>query len=99
VEARVAPLVDQVADGDVDALLVGHGASMGGAIRHVLRSGAPQQSPPAEPGWNCALTSFRMPPDFAAIRLLDVSHLPSGSVTSNAKTRDQVLAERAGEAG
>jgi broad specificity phosphatase PhoE len=94
VEARVAPLVDQVAAGNIDALLVGHGASVAGAVRHILRHGAPERRRHNEPGWNCALTSFRMAPDFEIIHLMDVSHLPGESVTSNAKPRDQVLAER-----
>ena len=78
-----------------DALLVGHGASTAGAVRHILRHGAPERRLHNEPGWNCALTSFRMAPEFDVIHLMDVSHLPCESVTSNTRTRDQVLAERA----
>ncbi|HIC67986.1 MAG TPA: histidine phosphatase family protein [Candidatus Latescibacteria bacterium] len=97
VEARVAPFVDQVAADGIDALLVGHGASTGGAIRHIMRHGTPDGLPHDDPGWNCALTSFRMPPNFTAIRLMDVSHLPGEWVTSNVRTRDQILAERGEE--
>ena len=44
-------------------------------------------------GWNCCLSSFQLAADFCILRIMDVSHLPEEAVTSNAKTRDEVLAE------
>lgn len=94
IEARVAPLVDRVIAADVDSLLVGHGASTEGVHRYLLRRYAPDQMNHGQSGWNCFLSSFIIRPDFQVLRIMDVSHLPEGLVTSNARTREEVLAER-----
>jgi broad specificity phosphatase PhoE len=91
VEARVAPLVDELARGSRDALLVGHGASVGGATRHVLRHCAPDRLSERRDGWNCILTSFRMSPVFEILHLADTAHLPPGAVTANALTKAEAL--------
>ena len=93
IEARVVPLVDRVANGADDALLVGHGASVGGVHRHFLRRHAPEQLDHNQISWNCCLSSFAMRPDFGVLRLMDVGHLPDEAITSNARTRAEVLAE------
>lgn len=97
VEARVAPLVDALLAAGQDALLVGHGASAGNAIHHLLRlcGEAPEGTP--APGWNCALTTFRCVPRVELLRRLDTEHLPDDAITSNAKTRAEVLAENAAQ--
>lgn len=92
--ARVSPLVDRLAGGDHDALLVGHGASAAGVHRHILGRHALDRIDHGQIGWNCFLSSFRFAPDFRVLRLVDVSHLPDDAITSNAKTRAEVLAER-----
>ena len=102
VEARVAPFVDTLIDQDstdVDrhVLLVGHGASTGGVIRHLLRRSAPELIGPPDPGWNCALTSFcchGVDGPSELIRLMETDHLPEDAVTSNAQSRADVLAAR-----
>ena len=102
VEARVAPFVDALiqrdaAGGAPDCLLVGHGASTGGVIHHLLRRCAPDQIGPPEPGWNAALTSFRCDGSTGRVDLLrrmDTEHLPEEAITSNAQTRAEVLAAR-----
>ena len=94
IEARVAPLVDRTSDADVDVLLVGHGASTEGVHRYLLRRYAPDQLNHGQSGWNCFLSSFRIRPEFQIHRIMDVSHLPDDAVTSNARTRAEVLAER-----
>ena len=96
IEDRVKPLVNRAVTADVDALLVGHGASTAGVHRHFLGSDALKQVQHGQVGWNCFLSSFRVRPDFETLRFLDVSHLPDNAVTSNAKTREEVLAERSG---
>jgi len=94
IEGRVAPLVDELAAGAADALLVGHGASVGGVHSHLLRRYAPEQMHYGQiVGWNCCLSSFQLAADFSILRVMDVSHLPEDAITSNAKTRDEVLAE------
>ena len=94
IEGRVGPLVDEVAMSVTDALLVGHGASVAGVHRHLLRYRAPDQIRHGQIGWNCFLSSFRIGSDFRVLRIMDVSHLPEDAITSNAKTRDEVLTER-----
>ena len=94
IELRVTPLVDRAMAGDVDVLLVGHGASVAGVHRYVLGRYAPDQMTQEKVGWNCLLSSFRIRPKFDVIKLLDVSHLSEDMITSNAKTRAEVLAER-----
>ena len=91
IEARVAPLVGRVSAGDADVLLVGHGASVGGAHRDILRHMNHGQI-----GWNCFHSSFVIAPDFRVERIMDTSHLPEDAITSNAKTKKEVLEERAG---
>ena len=95
VEARVAPLVDRLTKGDTDALLVGHGASVGGVHRHVLRPNAPEQIHHGQYDWNCILSSFQFTPTFTILRIMETAHLPPEAITANAKTREEVLRERA----
>ena len=95
VAARTAPLVDRLVKGHTDALLVGHGASVGGVHRHVLRHNAPEQMNHGRHGWNCILSSFQFTPTFTVLRIMDTAHLPPGTITANAKTREEVLGEGA----
>ena len=95
IEGRVQPLGDRVSESGEDALLVGHGASVGGVHGYILGKHAPDRLGSGEPGWNCVLSSFRFEEEFKLIRLLDTEHLPEDHVTSNAKTRAEVLKERA----
>ena len=105
VEARVAPFVDALIQRDVtgdapDCLLVGHGASTGGVIHHLLRRCAPDQIGPPEPGWNASLTSFRCDGGSGRVdllRRLDTDHLPEDAITSNAQMCAEVLAARQGQ--
>lgn len=105
VETRVAPFVDGLLADDSDSetqqiLLVGHGASTGGIIHHLLRRCAPDQIGPPEPGWNCSLTSFRCHGLKGRVELvcrLDTAHLPPEAITSNAQTQAEVLAARQGQ--
>lgn len=91
VEARVAPLVDGLIEQRAgDVLLVGHGASTGGLIDHLLRKCAPELITAPTPGWNCALTSFDVGTGVELVRRMDASHLPEDHVTSNAQTRAEV---------
>ena len=83
VEARVAPLVESLADEAEDVLLVGHGASVHGATCYVLRRHAPELMPKCPPSWNCILTGFRLRPSFEALHLADTDHLQPDKVTSN----------------
>ncbi|HJP31201.1 MAG: histidine phosphatase family protein [Candidatus Latescibacteria bacterium] len=93
VEARVGPLVDHLLDSDEgDVLLVGHGATAGGATDHLLRRCAPEQITVPTPGWNCALTTFRCADTVELVRRMDTAHLPEDHVTSNAQSRARVLA-------
>jgi len=94
IEARVRPLIEEVSQLGEDALLVGHGASVAGVHRHVLGTYAPNHIPEDQVGWNCMLSSFRLSPRFEIIEIMDVSHLPDDHVTNNAKSREEVLAER-----
>ena len=93
IEARIRPLVDQVCSMDDDVLLVGHGASVSGVHRYILRSHAPDRTDHGQTGWNCFLSTFTIKPKFRVERIMDVSHLPDGTVTSNARTREEVLAD------
>ncbi|NKB68861.1 MAG: hypothetical protein GKR89_17485 [Candidatus Latescibacteria bacterium] len=93
IEARVAPLIDRVAGGQDDALLVGHGASVQGVHRYILRRRAPDQLDHGGICWNCCLSSFALGPDFKTLRLMDVAHLPDEAITSNTRPRAEVLAE------
>ena len=69
IEARVAPLVDRVLAADIDALLVGHGASAEGVHRYLLRRHAPNQMNHGQNIWNCFLSSFKIPLIFASCAL------------------------------
>jgi broad specificity phosphatase PhoE len=93
IEARVAPLINTLTDGASDALLVGHGASVTGVHRYVLRNHAPEHANHGKRGWNCVLSSFQFTPQFKIIHLLDTDHLPDDVITNNAKSRAQVLQE------
>ena len=97
IEGRVAPLVDRVFGGSEDALLVGHGASVGGVHGYILKENAPDRLGSGRPGWNCVLSSFDFTDSFKVIRLLDTEHLPEALVTSNAKTRAEILKEKEAE--
>ena len=95
VEARVAPLIDRLTKGNTDALLVGHGASVGGVHDHVFHHNAPDQINHGKRGWNCILSSFQFALVFNVLRIMDTAHLPPEAITANAKTRDEVLREEA----
>lgn len=91
VEARVAVLVDELLQQRAsDVLLVGHGASTGGVIDHLLRTCAPESITAPTPGWNCALTSFEVGTEISLLRRMDTDHLPADHVTSNAQSRADV---------
>jgi len=90
IEARVRPLIDRVVDLPEDALLVGHGVSVAGVHRSILRRHAPDRLDHGRFGWNCVLSSLRFEP-FQIVRLLETDHLPDEMVTSNAQHRDEVL--------
>ena len=96
VMARVGGFIESLlARGeDSDALLVGHGASIGAAIRFFLDQVPESERPDGGPGWNCALTAVRLHSRIGFDCLLDVDHLPPGQVTSNGRTAAEVLAER-----
>jgi broad specificity phosphatase PhoE len=88
VEARVAPFVDSlISDEDVDVLLVGHGASSGGVIDHLLRKSAPAEIGEPTPGWNCALTTFLCTNSIQLVCRMNTEHLPEDLVTSNEQFR------------
>ncbi|MDA0334342.1 MAG: histidine phosphatase family protein [bacterium] len=91
VEARVAPFVDSLLGGSDDVLLVGHGASTGGVIDHLLRKFAPQEIREPTPGWNCALTTFHNTDSLRMLTRMDAEHLPEDHVTSNAQSRADVV--------
>lgn len=91
VEERTGRLVDTLAADGRDALLVGHAASGGGATRYVLRQRAPEMLDEPRFSWNCMLTSLRLLPQFERLRLASTSHLPAEAMTSNARTREEVL--------
>ncbi len=90
VEARVAPFVDSLLGGNDDVLLVGHGASTGGVIDHLLRKFAPEEIHEPTPGWNCALTTFSSMDSLRMLTRMDTDHLPEDHVTSNAQSRADV---------
>lgn len=92
VEARVAPVIARAVATGVDGLLVGHGASAAGVHRHIMGHHDPGRERHGQVGWNCFLSSFCADSGFRALRLMDVAHLPDDMVTSNAMTRDEVLA-------
>jgi hypothetical protein len=100
----VAPFVDGLidqdsADADSHVLLVGHGTSTGGVIRHLLRRCAPARIGAPDPGWHCGLTSFcchGVDGPSELIRRMETVHLPEEAVTSNAQSRADVLAARQG---
>jgi len=92
VEARVAPVVARAVAAGVDALLVGHGASAAGVHRHLLGHHDPDRESHGQVGRNCFLSSFSVESGFRPLRIMDVAHLPDDMVTSNAMTRDEVLA-------
>lgn len=93
VESRVAPLINTLIQHQSDALLVGHGASVTGAHRHILRTHAPAQLNHGQRSWNCILSSFQFTPTFKIIHLMSTDHLPPQAITNNAKSREQVLQE------
>lgn len=85
VEARVAPLLDALAEQGEDVLVVGHGASVWGAALHVLRRHAPDRMADVSGMWNCALSSFRIAPAFEVLCLADCAHMLPDCVTDNAR--------------
>ena len=91
IERRVGSVVDLLETEGSDALLVGHGATVGGATRHVLNQRAPELVREPRFPWNCMLTSLRLSPRFERICLASTDHLPYDAMTSNSKDRDQVL--------
>jgi broad specificity phosphatase PhoE len=97
VTARVAPLIDTLARHKQDVLLVGHGASVTGAHRHILTTQAPENLNHGQRSWNCILSSFQFTPRFEIIRIMDTAHLPEDAITNNAKSRAQVMRESPGQ--
>lgn len=91
VEARVGPLVEELEAGGRDVLLVGHAASVGAATRHLLNKYAPELLGEPRFSWNCMLTSFSLLPEFRCLELASTAHLPPDSMTSNGKTRAEVM--------
>ena len=85
---RVRPFLDRLIDeADGDALLVGHGASVGASTRYFLET-YPELLASLGPGWNCALTAVQVKPRIEPILLRDTAHLAYHQITSNAKTRE-----------
>jgi broad specificity phosphatase PhoE len=81
VEARVRPFLDSlIRRGEGDALLVGHGASVGACVRYLLRD---DHAALASMGrdWYCHLTAIRVAPRVEPLLLTDVEHLQSGQIT------------------
>ena len=91
VEARVGPMVEDLEVRGRDVLLVGHAASVGGATRYLLNKYAPELLGEPRFSWNCMLTSFRLLPGFECLELASTAHLPGDSMTSNGKTRAEVV--------
>ncbi len=91
VEHRVGPLLEALEVRGREVLLVGHAASVGAATRCVLRKFAPDLLGRPRFSWNCMLTSFRLIPVFECLELASTSHLPGGCMTSNLKTRAEVV--------
>lgn len=97
IDARVgAFLQSMLSEHGEDLLMVAHGASCHSAIRHCqqLIQGAFPDNPPVA-GWNCALTALRFQAPVAFTLLGDTAHLEDDQVTSNSRTKQEVLAERA----
>lgn len=93
VAARVAPAVARAEASGVDVLLVGHGASATGVHQHLLGDHDAGRERHGDVGWNCFLSSFEMAPRFRVLRLKEFGHLPDDLITSNALTREEVLAQ------
>ena len=93
IETRVAPLIERVTEVDEDVLLVGHGASVEGAHRVILKRITPEIEDHGGICWNCVLSSFRFDNGFAVIRVMDTDHLPPEAITANAKNREEYLRE------
>lgn len=69
-----------------DILAVGHGASVGAAVKYLFDRRAGGEF--ARPGstWNCSLTAFRVDREgLFPVFHGDVSHLPPGEVTANSR--------------
>ena len=81
VEARVRPFLDALIQrGERDALLVGHGASVGACVRFLLRH-APAAFVSMGRDWYCHLTAIRVTPRVEPLLLADVEHLRSDQIT------------------
>ena len=91
IESRVGDVVETLAAQPSDVLLVGHGATVGGATRHVFKKHKPELLNQPRFPWNCMLTSVRLTPEFEMICLASTAHLPNDAMTSNSKDREQVL--------
>jgi broad specificity phosphatase PhoE len=96
IEARVEPLIEEVVKDEEDALLVGHGASVGGVHRYILKKHAPDQMGHGQYDWNCILSSFAFGGKVEVVRIMDTEHLPEEMITANAKSKAEVLEERSG---
>jgi len=93
VAVRVAPAVTRALAGGGGALLVGHGASALGVHQHLLGDHDAGRERHGDVGWNCFLSSFEMTEPVRVVRLKEFGHLPDGMITSNAMTREEVLAK------
>ncbi len=97
IDARVVPFVDRLVAGGSDALLIGHGASVWGVLRHVLRRSGRKPTKQIPPAFNCALSSFQLTPEFSldpGFRLNCTDHLDEDQVTANHQSKAEVLAAR-----
>lgn len=99
VQRRVAPFIDELCDGaaggDADVCLIGHGASIGAAIRHLAERYGIDDPRLAQrrPCFNSTLTTFHVTGATASIEHLhDSDHLPEQWLTSNALTPAEVEA-------
>ncbi len=100
IDTRVGPFVDHLVARGTDVLLVGHGASVGGVLRHVIRRSERKPTGDIPPAFNCALSSFRLSPEFSlgpGFRLNCTDHLDEDQVTANQHSKADVLAARARE--
>ena len=95
VMARVGGFIESVWEQakESDILLVGHGASIGSAIKYFLDRVPVEQRPCGGHGWNCALTAVRLQPQLAFTCRTCVDHLLPEQVTSNQRTAAEVLAD------
>lgn len=93
VTARVGGFIESLLPQEegTDALLVGHGASVGAAIRLFMERIPLEEQPSIGTDWNCALTTLRYHPRAGLDHLFCVDHLLPEQVTSNRRTAAEIL--------